>query len=128
MQLENLIIGGDLNLFLGQTESWGQRAQANSLTGFFEGLLDDHNLLNIDSARIMQTWRNHKNGVDALARRLDYFLIRAPLLARMDQVRKWVGSGGYSNHSLIFLEIEDSNHKPHFPFRLNVTWLAEVDF
>ena len=127
MQFENLIIGGDLNFSLGLAESWGHRAQTDSLSGFFEGLLDDHNLLNIDSERIMLMWRNRRTRVDALARRLDRFLIRAPLLDLMDCICEWVGSGGYSDHSPLYLEIKDSNHKPHSPFNFNATWLTEVD-
>eukprot|EP00253_Pinus_taeda_P026588 PITA_26588 len=36
--------------------------------------------------------------------------------------------GGYSDHSLIFLEIEDYNVKPSSPFKFNATWMDEADF
>jgi len=58
MQFENLIIGGDLNFSLGIVESWGHRAQSDVLTSFFEKMLDDNDLISIDYARKMPTWRN----------------------------------------------------------------------
>lgn len=66
----------------------GHQAQSDVLTGFFENLLDGHDLISIDSVHIMPTWRNHRMGEDALARRLDSFLIKFPLLNR-----QWVGWG-----------------------------------
>lgn len=66
--------------------------------------------------------------MDALARRLNRFLIKTPLLHRLVHVRKWGGSGGYSYHSPIFLEIEDANFKPGSPFKFNASWLNEEYF
>lgn len=67
-------------------------------------------------------------GEDALARQLDQFLIKSPLTNQLAHIRQWVGSGGCSNHSPIFLEIEDANLKPGSPFKFNATWLSEQDF
>lgn len=54
-QSDNIILRGDLNFSLGYLESWGHHAQADPLAGFFEQLLDLHNLINIPFAKIAPT-------------------------------------------------------------------------
>lgn len=95
---------------------------------FFELLMDSHVLLNIYSTKIVPTWRNKRTGEDALARRLDHFLIKATLFARFDRIHQLMGSGGLSNHSPIFMGVMESNHKPNSPFKFNATWLTEANF
>jgi len=103
IQSKNLILGGDLNFSLGLAESWGNKAQTDPVTAFFEVLMDSYDLLNIDMEKLMPTWRNRRIGEDTLARRLDCFLIKAPLLTRLDRIHQWVGSGRHSDHFLVFL-------------------------
>lgn len=67
-------------------------------------------------------------GAEALARRLDRFLIKAPLMASLNLFHQWVGSGGISDHSPIFLEIRDNNFKPLTPFKFNSSWLPDASF
>lgn len=56
MNQENIIISGDLNLYLGLVKSQGSQGQSDHLMVFFKNLLDSHNLLNIDLAKIKLTW------------------------------------------------------------------------
>jgi hypothetical protein len=42
--------------------------------------------------------------------------------------RQWIGSGGESDHHLIFLEVVGSTKKPTSPFKFNSTWLKEEEF
>lgn len=84
--------------------------------------------MNIDSAKILPTWRNRRTCEDALARRLDQFIIKAHLLANLDKIRQWVGCGGISDHSSIYLDIMNTNYKPNSPFKFNLIWLAEDEF
>lgn len=84
MQVEYLIIGGDLNFSLGPTGSWETRAPIDPLMTFFELLMNSHDLLNVESKTIMPIWRNKQTRKDTLARRLDQFLIKDTLFARLD--------------------------------------------
>lgn len=87
MQDDNLIIGGHLNFSLGLAESWGWWAQSDHLLDFFNNLLDLHDLIPIDSANILPTWRNRRTGVGALVRRLNHFFMQAPLLTSLNLFR-----------------------------------------
>lgn len=71
---------GDLNFSIGHSESWGQHAQLDPFSTYFENLLDSHNLMDISSAKIFPTWRNNRVEEDDLARRVDRFLIKEGLL------------------------------------------------
>ena len=117
--LNNLIIGGDLNFSLGYEESWGFQAPVDQLTESMEALLNQHYLIDVPMIKPLPTWRNRRVGEAALARRLDRFLIKVPLLQKLSRYRKWVGSGGIFDHSPIFLKILGSHNKPRPPFKFN---------
>lgn len=87
MQDNNLVIGGDLYFSLGLAKSWGCRAQCDHLLAFFKNLLDSHELLSINSAKILLTWRNRRISVGMLPRKLDHFLIKALLLTSLNLFR-----------------------------------------
>jgi hypothetical protein len=56
---------------------------------------------------------------------LDRFLISDTLLNQALHYRQWIGSGGESNHSPIFLDIEGGLKNPLSPFKYNPTWEKE---
>jgi len=120
MQSKDIIIGGNLNFSLGLAESWDHRAQSDALTEYFEKLMADNELFSLESARRMPTWRNHCIGIHALAHQLNRFLIRLDLVNRLGRIRHWVGSRGCSDHSPIFLDLEDKAKKLGSPFKFNV--------
>jgi len=91
-------------------------------------LLEQHNLSNVPMNKPLPTWRNRKIGDATLARRLDRFLIKVPLLQYLNRYRQWVGYGGISDHSPINLEILGPNSKPKSPFKLNHVWLQDPGY
>ena len=64
----------------------------------------------------------------ALARRLDRFLIKHPLLNSLECARQWVGHWGMSDHSPIYLEFECGTYKARSPFKFNARWLQDPDY
>lgn len=69
----------------------------------------------------MPTWHNRRIGEAALGRRLDRYLIHEDLIVTLTNYKQWVGSGGIYDHSLIYLELAESIHKPRAPFKFNST-------
>lgn len=121
-------MGGDLNFSIGFAESWGHQAQVDTLSTFFENLLEDHNFVDIPSAKIQPTWRNNKTGEASLARMLDRFLIKEPLVNRGSCIRQCVVFGGISDHRPIYLELKDAIENPKAPFKFNSSWLRVADY
>lgn len=126
--VDQLIIGGDLNFSMGFGESWGSHAQIDPLSDFFKDILEKHHLADIPMNKAVPTWRNRRIGDAAMARRLDRFMIKIPLLHRLTRYRQWVGAGGKFDHSPIYLEILGPEVKPRAPFKFNHVWLQDEEY
>jgi len=98
------------------------------LSGYMMNLLEQHNLSDVPMNKPLPTWRNRRFGDATLVRRLDRFLIKAPLLQYLNRYRQWVGSGGISDHSPIYLEILGPHSKPKSPFKFNHVWLQDLGY
>ena len=123
-----LVLGGDLNLSLGVSEVWGPKAYPDALANFFIQSFARKNLLDIIPPKVSPTWRNKRVGDQRVAKRLDRFLVAERLANGVEVVRQWVGSGGISDHSPIFLELRGRSHKPASPFKFNPSWLKEGSY
>lgn len=88
MNHDALIIGRDLNLSIGDVESWGPLATPDPLSDFFLNLLDSKGLLNIDLLKIRPTWSNRRIGQQRISKRLDRFLISKNMLNDSSLVRQ----------------------------------------
>eukprot|EP00253_Pinus_taeda_P027637 PITA_27637 len=128
MTASHTILGGDLNFSLGFHESWGSMAQVDSITNFMRNALEQADFVDVPMHQPMPTWRNRRVGEAALARRLDRFLLKGPLVQELHHYKQWVGSGGISDHSPIHLEILGPLAKPKAPFKFNHTWLKDQNF
>lgn len=128
MSLDRIILGGDMNFSLGFSESWGLMAQTDPITNFIKSLLEQHDFIDIPMQKPLPTWRNRRVGTAALARRLDRFLMRGPLIQQLHFYKQWVGNGGISDHSPIILEILGNHQKPKAPFKFNHMWLQDQSF
>ena len=125
---ENIILAGDLKFSLGISESWGPNAHADTLSDYFRHLLSSHHLVDPFITSPSPTWRNRRTGDDLVARRLNHFLIKEGLLQNLGSLRQWIGSGGISDHSPIFLEITGDFKKPASLFKLCFVWLQDPDY
>jgi len=123
-----LVLGGDLNLSLGRSEVWGPVAYPDPLANFFIQSFASKNLLDIVPSKVSPTWRNRRVGDQRVAKRLDRFLVSESLANTVEVVRQWVGSGGLSDHSPIFLDYRGRSRKPASPFKFNPSWLKEESF
>lgn len=105
MVKEQVIIGGDFNFSLGFRESWGSAAQIDSISDYMTSLLEQTSFADIPMHKLLPTWRNRRVGDAALARRLDRFIMKEALLQQLHHYKQWVGTGGISDHSPIYLEV-----------------------
>lgn len=113
---------------MGFGESWGSQAQVDSITGFMTNLLEQHNLVDIPMNKPLPTWRNKRVGDATLARILDRFMIKVPLMNQLHHYKQWVDSRGVSDHSPIYLEVFSPHPKPKAPFKFNHGWLPDPSY
>ena len=52
---DSVILGGDLNFTLGQSEVWGPHAQTDLLTRYFTQKLEENHLLDIEPIKMKPT-------------------------------------------------------------------------
>ena len=128
LQVDNIILGGDLNFSLGFSESWGHSAHVDSLSDTISSLLEEHQWVDIPSTKIQYTWTNNRNGEHGLAKRLDRFLIKEAFLNNLLCIRQWVGTRGISDHRPIYMELADVNQKIRSPFKFNASWLKDPSY
>eukprot|EP00253_Pinus_taeda_P026822 PITA_26822 len=128
LSIDHTIIGGDLNFSIGYSESWGGAAQIDPITDYISGLLEHHDFIDIPVQKPQPTWRNRRTGDVALARRLDRFLMKGPLIHRLQSFKQWVCTGGISDHHPIAMEIFGPHQKPKAPYKFNHLWLQDPSF
>eukprot|EP00253_Pinus_taeda_P020282 PITA_20282 len=94
-------------------------AQMDSIMGYMTNLLERYNLIDVPMNNPLPTWRNRRVGEGALVRRLDRFIMKRALIQQLHNYKQWVGVGGISDHSPVYLEILGPHHKPKSPFKFN---------
>jgi hypothetical protein len=87
---ENLILAGDLNLTTNNFEIWGDSAQSDPLSSFFQQIFYKNALIDLKPPEILPTWRNGRQGSAHISKRLDRFLVAESLLLPSYSSRAWV--------------------------------------
>jgi hypothetical protein len=128
LSTKHLIIGGDLNIILSPEEAWGGTPGIGFNGEHYKALFNKNNLFDISPDKLVLTWRNDRTGMEAIARRLDRFLVVGDLISDIGLYRSWVEYPFISDHALIFLQLEVSPIYKHFPFKFNLHWLQEKYF
>ena len=119
LKSSKLILGGDLNFFVGFSEIWGVKAKVDNLSDFFIRQLDGFGLVDIAPSILLPTWSNRRVGCENICKRLDWLLISANLLDCDLYFRQWVGCGGDSDHRPVFLQVLNNDIRPRSPFKFN---------
>ena len=79
LNIENLILAGDLNLNIHSFENWGRVLPSYPLEDYFLDIFDKAQLVDLAPSKITPTWRSKKVGVN-VGKRLDRFLIKESLV------------------------------------------------
>ena len=87
---EKLDYRGVLNFTLGAHEVWGPKARTDPLASYFNNLLMDSKLIDLDPQPLNPTWSNRRLGEERIAKRLDIFLISEELLETDLMFNQWV--------------------------------------
>lgn len=91
-------------------------------------LLENYKLIDVLMNKKIPTWHNKRTGEVALGRRLDRFLIHEDLLRSLTLYRKWVCTGGLSDHSPIYLQKYGPSKNLQTPFKFNSGYLKDPDY
>jgi endonuclease/exonuclease/phosphatase family metal-dependent hydrolase len=75
LEAGNLVLAGDLNITLSAEEMWGSTNYSVSLADHLNALFQSKHLVDICPERMVPTWRNGRQGSQAIAKRLDRVFI-----------------------------------------------------
>jgi hypothetical protein len=128
LSLDNLILVGDLNITLSSDEVWGGSNSSGSLADYYKLLLQSKNLVDLRPDKVVPTWRNGRQGIHAIAKRLDRCIISEGLLSVQGLYRSWVEYPFISDHAPIYYSWKLRRCIDPYPFKLNLLWVLEEDY
>jgi exonuclease III len=127
LTLNNLIIAGDFNLLLSPEEAWGGN-QTDTVDGYFSNLFSTNHLIDIKPTKLLPTWRNGRQGHEAISRRLDRCLVADSLLSEVGYYRSWVEMPFVSDHAPVLLQLDLLIANKVYPFKFSEQWLCSKDY
>jgi hypothetical protein len=126
LDADNLILVGDLNITLSAEEEWGITNFSGSLVDHLKALFQSKNLVDIHLDKLVPTWRNGRQGSQAISKRLDRCLLSDSLLISKDFYRSWLEYPFISNHAPIVFQMDLVVANKIYPSKLNPIWLLEA--
>jgi hypothetical protein len=127
LAIPNLILGGDLNFILSADEHWGGPFLPGPAEATYKEIIASNNLIDIQPIRLVPTWRNGRAGPDAIARRLDRFLVAEGLLSSFVAPSSWVEYPYLSDHAPILLQLLPTVRRLT-PFKFNHRLLTSDNY
>jgi exonuclease III len=127
-ELDDIILGGALNVTLAQEEKRGGSIVRDPAREWVEDLATTWDLLDIKPAKGLCTWTNKRIGPGHIAARLDRFLVQSSLLLLGLAANAEILPHSVSNHKPIRLEIKYDQVRGPIPFRFSPNWIQDKDF
>ena len=98
LNINNLILVGDLNFTTSPAEIWGLKENLDLLADFFITLLKKYELIGIIPQVLEPTWTNGRSGKEGIKKRLDKFVVKTYLVQSFQWYKTWVGKNKISDH------------------------------
>jgi hypothetical protein len=127
-ELENIILGGDLNVTLAQEEKRGGSIVRDPAREWVEDLISAWDLMDIKPTRGHYTWTNKRVGPGHIVARLDRFLIQSSFLTLRLTASSEILLHSTSDHKTISLELRKEQGQGPIPFIFNPAWIQDKDF
>ena len=127
-ELDNIILGGDLNVTLIQEEKRGGSIVRDPAKEWVEDIITAWELIDIKPIKGHYTWSNKRLGPGHITARLDRFLVQSSYLTLGFNAVAEILPHSASDNKLIWLEFKSEQGKGPIPFRFNPSWIQDKDF
>lgn len=103
LDVENLLIAGDLNVTLNMDEIWGINKKKDPLAKRIKNELLSRNFVDILPPQVLPTWENGRIEKAYIAKRLDRFILHASLIDKLGVPFSSIENVFISDHRPILL-------------------------
>jgi len=121
-------MGGDFNMILTLEEKTGGTKRLGQESGNFKTLIDQLNLVDIETRNGIFTWSNRRSGHQHVACCLDRFLVTETLLEGDPALEANIMPKLGSEHWPIVFSLDPGNIPRPKPFHFETFWLSHPDF
>jgi hypothetical protein len=128
LNMPNWVMGGDFNMILTLEEKTGGTKRLEQDSGKFKTLIDQLNMVDIETRNGIFTWSNRCSGHQHVACRLDRFLVAETLLEGDPAMEANIMPKSGSDHWPIIFCLDPGNIPRPKPFRFEKFWLSHPDF
>lgn len=104
LEMESLLLAGDMNFTLSPDECWGTGRKKDPLSDRIRMKLLNKNLVDIFPENMGPTWENGRMGSAFIAKRIDRFLIKANFIEKWGMPFSSIANEFLSDHKPILLE------------------------
>jgi exonuclease III len=122
------IIGGDFNMILTLEEKTGGTKRLEQDSGKFKTLIEQLNMVDMETQNGIFTWSNKRIGHQHVACRLDRFLVTEALLESDQAMEANIIPKSGSDHWPIVFCLDPGFPTRPKPFRFEKFWLTHPDF
>lgn len=106
LKKQYIIVGNDLNFATSRTKIWGEMTWMDPVAYYFLHNIEVSWLCDIEPMRFVPTWRNFRVENEGISKRINRYLVSKQRLLDSHRIKSWISLGGFSNHSLMFLQVE----------------------
>jgi len=128
LEIETLLIAGDLNYTLELDEVWGKGKKTDSIEEKIREAMLQYNLVDICPKSLSPTWDKGRSGEAYIAKRLDRFIIHENLLETCGIPSSHTLPVFILDHRPISLQWMDQNPRKRYPFKFSRYWLEDESF
>jgi len=128
LDMDSLMLAGDLNVTLNAEEVWGDGRKHDPLGDRLRKEFLHRNLVDIPQRKRMPTWDNKRMGSAFIAKRLDRFVIKSDIIEGWGLPLSFTGDDATSDHRPIFLVWKEVAPRFGYSFKFNRSHLEEQEF
>lgn len=128
LEIETLMIAGDLNMTLSSDECWGIYRTKDPPADRLKKEFLNSNLVDIVPIKLMPTWDNSRTREAYIAKRIDRFILHSSIIDKMGMLVSSIGNNFTSDHRPIFLGWRGNGFRLGYSFKFNKIQLEDPKF
>lgn len=128
LDVESLLIAGDLNITLSRDEIWGNNKNQDAIAVKIRNEFLCRNYIDILPAKILPTWENGRIGSAYVAKRIDRFILHASVIDILGMPFSTIENIFISDHRPIILRWRNKGFRYGYSFKFNRNCLEDPEY